>query len=135
MNILDENIVANQRELLKSWRIPIRHVGYDIRPQEIQDDALIPFLLHLRQPTFFTRDLNFYQRNLCHTLYCLVCLVVGQFEVATFVRRLLRHPEFNRRARRMGTVIRVTRTGLSVWRLHAENQVHLDWTGQAVSPA
>ena len=38
MNILDENIVANQRELLRSWRIPVRHVGYDIRQQGIQDD-------------------------------------------------------------------------------------------------
>ena len=87
MNILDENIVANQRELLKSWRIRVRHVGYDIRQQGIQDDAIIPFLLRLRRPTFFTRDLNFYQRDLCHTRYCLVCLVVGQFEVTAFVQQ------------------------------------------------
>ncbi len=51
--------------------------------------------------------------------------MVGQFEMATFVRRVLRHPEFNTQAKRMDTVIRVTRTGLSVWRLHAKKEVHL----------
>ena len=95
MNILDENIVANQRERLKGWHIPIRQVGYDIRKQGLQDAAIIPFLLELGRPTFFTRDLDFYNRNLCHVRYCLVCLVVGQYEVATFVRRVLRHPEFD----------------------------------------
>lgn len=125
MNILDENIVANQRERLKGWHIPIRHVGYDIRKQGLLDDPIIPFLLELRRPTFFTRDLDFYDPNLRHARYCLVCLMVGQYDVATFVRRVLRHPEFDTYAKRMGKVIRATRTNISVWQLHAESEIHL----------
>ncbi len=30
MNILDEQILENQRQLLRSWRIPVRQIGYDI---------------------------------------------------------------------------------------------------------
>jgi hypothetical protein len=127
VNILDENIVANQRERLNGWRVPIRHVGYDIRKQGLPDDAIIPFLLQLRRPTFFTRDFGFYNRNLCHARYCLVCLVIGQYEVATFVRRVLRHPEFDTYAKRTGKVIRVTRTNISVWEPHAEKEAHLTW--------
>jgi len=128
MNILDENIPGNQRQLLKGWRIAVRQIGYDIREQGIKDEAIIPFLRQLRQPTFFTRDLGFYQRQLCHPRYCLVYLTVDQFEVATFVRLLLRHTELNTKAKRMGAVIRVTRMGLSVWRLHLTKEIHLIWT-------
>jgi hypothetical protein len=127
VNILDENIVANQRERLKGWRVSVRHIGYDIKKQGLLDDAIIPFLLELRRPTFFTRDLDFYNRNLCHIRYCLVCLVVGQYEVATFTRRILRHPEFNTHGKRMGKVIRATRTNISVWLSHAEKEVLFDW--------
>jgi len=127
VNILDENIIGNQRQLLRSWRIRVRHIGYDIRQQGIKDEEIIPFLCQLRRPTLFTRDLGFYKRNLCHTRYCLVCLAVERYEVAGFVRRLLSHPEFDTQAKRMGTVIRVSQTGLLVWRLHAEKELHFDW--------
>jgi len=30
MNILDENILKSQRQILQSWRIPIRQIGYDV---------------------------------------------------------------------------------------------------------
>lgn len=66
MNILDENIAANQRERLKGWHIPIRQVGYDIRQQGLLDDAIIPFLLESRRPTFFTLDWDFFKPNLRH---------------------------------------------------------------------
>ena len=127
MNILDENIIGNQRQLLRSWRIPVRHIGYDIRQQGIKDEEIIPFLRQLRRPTFFTRDLGFYKRNFCHTRYCLVCLAVERYEVAAFVRRLLHHPELDIQAKRMGTVIWVSQVGLSGWCLHAEKELHFDW--------
>jgi hypothetical protein len=57
----------------------------------------------------------------------LVYLAVAKDEVAPFVRRLLRHPEFNTVAKRMGTVIRVSQVDLSVWRLHAEEVLHVVW--------
>jgi len=94
----------------------------------MKDDAIIPFLLEQRRPTFFTRDLGFYERKICHARYCLVCLAVGRYEVAAFVRRLLRYPEFNTQAKRMGTVIRVSSAGLQVWRLHTEQEIFLSWS-------
>ena len=127
MNILDENILKGQRQLLQSWRIPVRQVGYDTGRKGMKDGEIIPFLHPLRHPTFFTRDLGFYERSLCHKRYCLVCLAVEKQEAAIFVRRLLRHREFDTQVKRMGVVIRISHTGLSVWRLHAQEEAHFDW--------
>lgn len=101
MNILDENILATQRQLLRSWRIRVRQIGYDIGRKGMSDDEIISFLHRQRHPTFFTRDLGFYERDLCHSGYCLVSLAVEKNEAAVFVRRVLRHPEFDTKAKRM----------------------------------
>jgi hypothetical protein len=128
VNILDENILESQRQLLQSWRIRVRQIGEDVGRKGMKDDELIPFLLTQRHPTFFTRDLGFYERRLCHGRYCLVCLVVDRYEAAVFVRRLLRHPEFNTQAKRMGAVIRVSSARLQVWRLYTDEGIHLPWS-------
>ena len=127
MIVLDENFPESQRQLLRGWRIPIRQIGYEVGRKGMKDDEIIPVLLRLRHPTFFTLDYDFYKRGLCHARYCLVCLDVGQYEAAVFVRRLLRHREFDTEAKHMGAVIRVSHRGLSVWRLHAEKAVRLGW--------
>lgn len=127
MNILDENIPRNQRELLISWRVSIRQIGYDSGRKGIQDDEIIPLLHQMRRPTFFTRDSDFFDRRLCHQQYCLVYLDIDKYEVASFVRRLLRHPELNTQAKRMGAVIRVTHSGVSFYRHHTDNISTLDW--------
>ena len=59
MNILDENVPMNQRQILQSWRISIRQIGCDVGRKGMKDDEIIPFLHSLRRPTFFTRDLGF----------------------------------------------------------------------------
>ncbi len=127
MNILDENIIDNQRQLLRSWRIAVRQIGYEVGRKGMKDRDIIPFLHQLRQPTFFTRDDDFYKHKLCHSGYCLVYLDVRKEEVAMFARRLLRHKAFNTKAKRMGNVIRASHIGLSVWHLHAEQKKRLDW--------
>jgi hypothetical protein len=127
VNILDENIPKNQRQLLEKWGIPIRQIGFNAGQRGWPDDKIVPFLQHQRRPTFFTRDGDFYDRRLCHARYSLVCLAVDKYEAAVFVRRLLRHPELDTQAQRMGAVMRVSSAGLSVWRLHAEIEGHLDW--------
>lgn len=127
MNILDENIPRPQRELLERWRIPIRHIGFNVGRRGLQDDEIIPFLHQLRRPTFFTRDQDFYDRHLCHLRYCLVFMNVEKNESAVFVRRLLRHTNFDTQAARMGAVIRVFRGGITVWRLHAHRETYMDW--------
>jgi len=107
MNILDENVLEGQRRLLANWRIP--------------------FLLRVRQQTFFTIDHHFYKPLLCHERYCLAYLDVSQSEAASFIRRLLRHPEFDTKSKRMGAVIRVSHSGLSVFRVHSEQEIRFQW--------
>ena len=131
MNILDENIIDSQRQLLRRWRIAIRHIGYDVGQQGMKDQEILTFLHRLRRSTFFTRDEDFYARRLCHARYCLVYLAVAKNEVALFVRRLLHHRECETVAKRMGAVIRVSHVGLSVWHLHAEQEIHFDWAKEA----
>lgn len=127
MNILDENIPESQRQLLRSWRIHVRQIGADIVQQGMKDENIISLLYRLRKPTFFTRDLDFYGRRLCHNSYCLVCLSIGQYEVASFIRRFLKHPVFSTEAKRMGVVVRVGHTGMRIWRLHAEQEEKVEW--------
>lgn len=40
MNILDENIPASQRQLLKGWRVRVRQIGYDIGRKGMQDNKV-----------------------------------------------------------------------------------------------
>jgi hypothetical protein len=127
VNILDENVFASQRVLLRKWRIRVRHIGHDLGRKSMKDEQIIPLLLRLRCPTLFTRDFGFYRRDLCHEKYCLVWLTIPPLQVAEFARRVLRYREFNTQAKRMGKVIRVSPTGLSVWRRHAARAALLQW--------
>ena len=66
--------------------------------------------------------------ELRHRRYCLVVMNVGQNEAATFIRRFLRHPDFNTQVQRMGRVVRVSHAGLGVWRLRSQTEIHMVWT-------
>ena len=107
MIILDENFPESQRQLLRGWRVPLRQIGYEVGRKGMQDEEILPFLRHRRRTTFFTLGQGFYRRHLCHARYCLVCVDVGQY-AAAFVRRLLRHREFDTEAKRLATVIRLS---------------------------
>ena len=127
MNILDENIRRDQREMLRAWRVPVRQVGRDFVSKGVEDENMVPRLLRVRHATFFTRDADFFKRELRHSRYCLVYLTIGEEGSAVYVRRILRHPAFNTQAKRMGAVVRASPTGLTIWRLHAEAEEHLSW--------
>ena len=129
MIIVDENIPPNQCRLLGTWRVRTCHIGYDVSRKGLQDSEIIPFLLRQRRPTFFTLDFDFYDRKLCHSRYCIVCMGVKQYEVAVFVRRLLRHPELNTDAKRLGSVIRFSHAGLALWQTHSRVEKLLSWGG------
>jgi hypothetical protein len=58
----------------------------------------------------------------------LLPMAVADADVAVFVRRLLRHPAFNARAKRMGAVIRASYTGITTWRLRAEAAISYRWS-------
>ncbi len=127
MNILDENVREDQRGLLQRWEVPVHQLGVDVGRKGMKDEEIIPLLHTLRDTTFFTRDMGFYDRKLCHPRYCLVCLAVGKEEVAVFVRRVLRHPEVDTKAKRMGAVIRVSHAGFSIWRQNATQEAYINW--------
>jgi hypothetical protein len=66
MNILDENILSGQREVLRRWRIRVRHVGHDLFTKGVQDEGIIPSLHRGPRATFFTRDADYYRRDWRH---------------------------------------------------------------------
>ncbi len=127
MNILDENIPEAQRSQLLTWGISVHQIGVDVGRKGMKDEEIIPFLHTLRDSTFFTRDLGFFERKLSHPLYCLVCLAIGKDEVAVFVRRVLNHPELDTKAKRMGMVIRISHAGFSIWRRNAQKETYINW--------
>ncbi len=126
MNILDENIPENQRSQLLTWGVSIHQIGLDVGRKGMKDEEIIPFLHTLRDTTFFTRDFDFYQRRLCHSRYCLVCLAVTRDEVAVFVRRVLGHPALDTKAKRMGAVVRVSHAGFSILR-STRKETYVNW--------
>lgn len=117
MLVLDENLPADQWQLLRNWRIRCRVVGSDIAASGALDENLIPVLHKLPQPTLFTLDRDFYRRDWAHANYGLVWLGVRRREAAEFIRRFIRHPEFDTQARRMGVVARVYESGVDYWRV------------------
>ena len=127
MNILDENILDSQRLLLRSWRVSVRQIGHQLGHKGMKDENIPPFLLRLHRPRFFTRDPGFFDRANCHARYSVVCLAVGQYEVAHFIRRFLHHPQFATQVKRLGCVVRVMDTGLVVWGLHADRELRVPW--------
>ena len=127
MIILDENIPDNQRQLLKSWRLSCRQIGFEVGRKGMKDDEIIPLLMQLHRPTFFTLDTGFFHSQLCHSRYCLVYLDVRRNETAFFARRLLRLEALNTQAKRMGKVIRVSHSGLVIWISPSQAEVRIGW--------
>jgi len=130
VNVLDENVPLEQRDLLRAWGIPCRMVGQDIARSSLGDDDIVALLHRLKQPTFFTRDEDFFDSKLLHPAYGLVWLDVAAEEAGLFVRRLLRHPRFATKAHRLGMVVRVHHDGLEFWERHRAELKRLRWPRQ-----
>lgn len=127
MNILDENIVESQREQLTKWRVPFRQIGYEVGRKGMEDEQIVPLLIALPRPTFFTQDWDYDKQSLCHPKYSLVIVDVKRAECAAFIRRVLKHSEFDTQAKRLGKVLHASHSGISVWRRHGEERLHFDW--------
>ena len=127
MLVLDENLPAGQRLLLRKWRIHFRFVGLDVAASGTEDENLIPVLHRLPRPTFFTLDRDFHRTGLRHPNYCLVWLDVRRRDAAEFIRRFLRHPVFNTQGKRMGIVARVHADGVQFWRFNAHGEQAVLW--------
>ncbi|RLD53214.1 MAG: hypothetical protein DRJ05_16770 [Bacteroidetes bacterium] len=120
MNIIDENIIASQCDFLQKWHIPFSQIGYGVGIKGMQDQEIISLLHKLKRPTFFTRDDDFFNEDLCHSGYCLVYLDINKDEAAIYIRRLIRNINFNSQQKRLGNVLKISYSGLIVWKLNAE---------------
>jgi hypothetical protein len=128
MILLDENIVEDQCERLRGWRIRFHQIGYDIGRKGMKDEEqIIPLLHKLKNSTFVTRDLGFFREENRHARYCLVCLAVSQKETADFLKRFLRHPCFDTKTKRMGKVAHVSHVGVRFWRMGALDEQLVSW--------
>src|ERR1039458_5916867 len=106
----------------------VRQIGVDIGRKGLKDEGIIVLLRQQRNATFFTRDAGFYLPIHRHRSYCLVVTSVGQYEVATFVRRFLRHLDFDNQSKRMGRVVWLSHAGVAVWRLRSQIVLHTTWS-------
>jgi hypothetical protein len=123
MLVLDENLPAGQRQLLRSWRVRFRTVGREVAFFGAKDENLIPLLHRLANPTFFSLDRDFYRQEAANRSYCLVWLDVRAGEAGKFIRAFLRHPEFRTHAKRKGVVARVYPGGVQFWRMKTRSSV------------
>ena len=104
----------------------------DLRPGEVIKDDRVPVLLReLRQPTFVTIDMGFWDKSLRDAKYCILCFPLRndeQYQLPELLRRLLRLPEFHTKAARMGKVARVSPIGIEYWQLDDELLHRLVWS-------
>jgi hypothetical protein len=45
------------------------------------------------------------------------------------IRRFLRHPQFQTQANRLGKIIRAGQRGITLWRLHSDEEEKVGWPG------
>jgi hypothetical protein len=127
MIILDEQTHRKEYEALKHSYSAVHRIGVDIGYTGMSDAQIINLLHSLQYPTFFTYDSDFYKPRLRHNRYCLVFLDVNPLEIAKYARKVLRYPEFNTRAKRMGYLIRASPEGLTVWPPNAQQSLDIKW--------
>jgi hypothetical protein len=126
--ILDHNIPENQAQQLRLWKIHFRQIGFEVgRPEWDDQQELLRYLHSTKQSTFFTRDVGFFRRRLCHPNYCIVVITAPVSETAAYIRRLLRNPRFRSRALRAGKVLKVSSRKILLWQGKSASLVGLAW--------
>lgn len=130
MILLDEMIVASQRQELLKWRSSVRQIGVDVGQPGMKDaDQILPLLHHHKNTTFFTSDGGFYDRKIIHGKYCIVVLHVDEFQVAKYIRDFLRIPDFRTKSKRMGHIFKISPELIRFWRLNADEEFRIFWKG------
>ena len=100
MIILDENIIDSQRTQLINWGYHIKQIGYELGEKGVLDEAIIPLLEKNKDFILFTRDKGFYNPKNTGKGFSIAVLFINQNEVASFIRRFLKHSQFNTHAKR-----------------------------------
>ena len=115
MNVLDENIRDTQADYLRKIGLACRKIGSDLAARGTSDSDIIPLLLELKRPTFFTHDSDFWDARLCHSGYCLAYLEIKPRDAAGYIRRFLRHASFDTAGARMGKVVHIQTSGIAYY--------------------
>jgi hypothetical protein len=124
--VLDELFDESIYEQLKARRIAIDKIGAGFGKTGWLDEHIL-HALHGSEKTFHTRDHGFYRRSHAHSSYCLVYYDVPLGEMSEYVRRFLRHPQFNTHAKRLGKVIKITTQRIEVWQRNHLTKAILRW--------
>lgn len=121
MLILDEQLLGRNLELeLARWyRGPVMFIT-SLRPDTIIKDEAIPSLLRQqRSATFLTiNEADFWRKVSVDHRFCVVCFPLPDSqagEIPNLLRAVFRHHLFHTKARRMGKVLRVTRSTVSYY--------------------
>jgi hypothetical protein len=127
-HVLDELFDESIHEQLKARRIAIDKIGAGFGKTGWLDEHILQ-ALHGSEKTFHTRDHGFYRRSAAHSSYCIVYYEVPLAEMAAYIRRILRHPQFNTHAKRLGKVIKVTSQRIEFWQRDRSTKSIMRWSG------
>ena len=124
MIVLDEQLLGRGIEdAVKRWYPGAVCFINDLRPGTIIKDEAIPMLLSQEaEPTFVTiNETDFWNRVAITNRFCVVCFALPDNRatgIPVLLQRLLRHSDFNTKARRMGCVLRLTPTSAAYYTFH-----------------
>ena len=101
----------------------------DLRPNTVIKDEAIPGLLaQQNQPTFVTINANdFWQRVSASEKSCIICFAMASSEIIhipSLLRRLLRHSNFDTKAKRTGKIVRITSQGNAMFYSIEDGNIH-----------
>lgn len=127
MILLDENIPEDQRDALRKFGFKVRQIGFEVGTFGMADEEIIPLLHKLGDATLITHDRDFFKLDWIHSSYCLAFLDVPEDDLADVARRFLQHSAFNTSAKRMGTVVSVSRSGIGIFQKKRRQPLPIDW--------
>ncbi|MDZ7363910.1 MAG: hypothetical protein ONB46_24830 [candidate division KSB1 bacterium] len=101
----------------------------DLRIYEIVKDDRVPLLLReLSSPKFTTIDeAGFWRRTMCSQAYCILYFALSDAQqelIPSLLRKLLRLPEFKKKANRMGKVARISLANIKYYQT-GDNKMHV----------
>jgi len=121
MIVLDEQLLGRSLEsAIAAWYRGTVVFITDLRPGTVIKDDAIPQLLRQQpQPTFVTiNERDFWRKVEIDNRFCVVCFTLPDSragEIAPRLRALLSREAFSTKARRMGTVMRVTDWSINLY--------------------
>jgi hypothetical protein len=125
--LVDENFTAAQCRELVAKSLRITQIGHGVASKGIIDEHIVPLLLTLRRPTFFTQDKGFFDYRLCHSSYCIVVVDAEARRVPDFVIRALRHLRLRSFRQRTGLVVKVGPSGITLLNAGSPKPILVPW--------